>query len=395
MHLLLPYEFHASTTELVQLLEASHHGVNLDAESWDRLNTWIDLNTPAWGTWEEMVTQSSEGGTGGKRMGEQRQHRRELTLRYSGIDDDTDAVYPAPDWKPEVPPAEPKREVAAQPQCEGWPFDMAEAQRRQQNGSPASMKLDLGEDVSLTLVRIPPGRFVAGGGTSSARAVEVPKAFWMSACEISNEQYARFNPRHDSRIEHGDFLQFSVAQRGCSLSGSNQPVCHVSWEEAQAFCRWLSERSGRSVQLPSGDAWEYASRAGAATPMAYGEVTTDFSRLANLADVNLRRPTGYRSGSVPEWRPAVTTVNDGHWVSAPVASYPPNAWGLHDMQGNVWEWTSDVASDGVRRLARGGSWYVRPHRATPDATLAYQPWQKIYDVGFRVLIDSDSKIGLN
>ena len=387
MHLLLPYEFHASTTELVQRLEAGHHGVKLDAEAWDRLNTWIDLNTPAWGTWEEMVTQSSSAGTGAKRMGKQRERRRELNQRYAGVNDDTDAVYAAPSWKPEPPPAEPNKEVAAAPPCEGWPFDAAEARRRQQNGSPATVKLDLGGGVGLSLVRIPAGRFVAGSGTAFARVVQVPQTFWMSACEISNEQYARFNPRHDSRIEHGDFLQFSVAQRGHPLSGSNQPVCHVCWDEAQAFCKWLSERSGRAVKLPSGEVWEYACRAGTATPMAYGDVTNDFSRLANLADVNLRRPRGYRSGSVPEWRPAVTDADDGYWVSAPVGSYPPNAWGLYDMIGNVWEWTTDLNPDGVRRLVRGGSWYDRPQRATANMTLAYPPWQKVYNVGFRVVVE--------
>ena len=387
MRMLVPYEFHASTTELVQLLEAGHHGVMLDRESWDRLITWIDLNTPAWGTWEEMVTQSVETAAGAKRMGNQRQRRRELTLRYSGTDDDTDAVYPAPDWKPEARPAGSNMEVAAAPDCEGWPFDAAEARRRQQNEGPVNMKLDLVGDVNLTLVRIPAGRFVAGGTAAPPRVVQIPQAFWMSACEITNEQYACFDSSHDSRIEHGDFLQFSVAQRGLPLSGSNQPVCHVSWDEAQAFCKWLSQRSGRAVRLPGGDAWEYACRAGAATAMAYGEVTTDFSRLANLADVNLRRPVGYRSKSVPEWRPAITGVNDGHWVSAPVGTYPANAWGLYDMTGNVWEWTSDAAADGVRRLARGGSWYVRPQRATPDSTLPYPPWQKVYDVAFRVIVE--------
>jgi formylglycine-generating enzyme required for sulfatase activity len=387
MRMLEPYEFHASTTELVQLLEAGHHGVRLDAEAWDRLNTWIDLNTPAWGTWEEMVTQSADAAAGAQRMGNQRQRRRELTLRYSGTDDDTDAIYPAPDWQPEPRPAEPNKKNAATPHCEGWPFDAAEARRRQQAEGPTNMNLDLGANANLTLVRIPAGSFVAGGGAAPPRVVRIAQAFWMSACEITNEQYARFNPRHDSRIEHGDFLQFSVAQRGRPLSGSNQPVCHVSWDEAQAFCKWLAARSGKSVRLPDGDAWEYASRAGAATAMAYGEMAADFSRLANLADVNLRRPEGYRSGSVPEWRPAVTGANDGHWVSAPVGTYPANAWGLYDTSGNVWEWTSAVAADGVRRLARGGSWYVRPQRATLDSTLAYPPWQKVYDVGFRVIVE--------
>ena len=387
IHLLLPYEFHASTTELVQLLESGHHGVRLDDESWDRLITWIDLNTPAWGTWEEMVTQSGDPNAAARRLGNQRARRRELTLRYSGTDDDTDAVYPAPDWKSAPPTIEPDKIATAPPPCDGWPFDPEEAHRRQHSVDPIHMKIDLGGAINLNLLRIPEGRFVAGGGVTPHRVVQVPRAFWMSSCEITNAQYACFDARHDSRIEHGDFLQFSVAQRGLPLSGSNQPVCHVSWDEAQAFCKWLSERSGRSVHLPTGDAWEYACRAGAATPMAYGDVTTDFSKLANLADVNLRRPVGYRSGSVPEWRPAVTEVNDGPWVSAPVGSYAANPWGLFDMTGNVWEWTSDVAPDGLRHLARGGSWYVRPQRALPDSSVAYPPWQKIYDVGFRVVID--------
>jgi formylglycine-generating enzyme required for sulfatase activity len=379
MHLLLPYEFHASTTELVQRLEAGHHGVRLDAESWDRLNTWIDLNTPAWGTWEEMV--------GPARMGHQRERRRELTLRYAGTDDDTDAVYPAPDWKPQSAPTIAPGAVAGKPWCEAWPFDANEARRRQQGSGHASMTLDLGNAVSIQLVRIPAGRFVAGGPGSSERTVQIPRGFWMSACEISNEQYARFSPRHDSRIEHGDFLQFSVQGRGRPLGDPKQPVCHVSWEEAQAFCQWLTERSGTKVCLPSGAGWEYACRAGAATPMAYGGTDSDFSPQANLADANLRNPGGYRCPVVPEWRPAATNVNDGHWVSAPVGSYLPNAWGLFDMHGNVWEWTADLAADGLRRLARGGSWYVRPERATADATVAYLPWQKVYDVGFRIIIE--------
>jgi formylglycine-generating enzyme required for sulfatase activity len=251
------------------------------------------------------------------------------------------------------------------------------------------MTLDLGGAVTITLARIPAGRFVAGGAASPPRIVQIPRAFWIGVCEVTNEQYARFDPRHDSRIEHGDFLQFSVRGRGKPLSDPKQPVCHVSSNDAQSFCKWLSQLAGRPVSLPTGDAWEYACRAGAATVLSHGEVSTDFSRFANLADINLRNPRGYRTAVVPEWRPAIVTVNDGHWVSAPVATYAPNAWGLYDMHGNVWEWTTDIAPDGVRCLARGGSWYVRPHRATADATVPYLPWQKAYDVGFRVAVEID------
>jgi len=389
MHMLLPCEFHASTTELVQILEAGHYGVKLDAEAWDRLNTWIDLNTPAWGTWTEMLArEGGAAGQRGQRIGKQPERRRELALRYAGLNDDNEAVYPGPNWKPEPPPAQPKPLVAARPECAGWPFDAAEARRRQAaGGGPVNLTLDLGDGVNLKLTRIPAGRFVAGGGASRARVVEIPRAFWMSDREISNEQFRRFNARHDSRIEHERFLQFSVAQRGQSLDDPNQPVCHVSWNEASAYCQWLAARTGRTVALPSGEAWEYACRAGTATPMFYGAVEADFSRFANLADLNLRRPKNYDSGTVPEWRPAVITVDDGFWVSAPVGTYQPNAWGLSDMVGNVWEWTTDRTSDGAGRLARGGSWSVRPARATADASVAYPPWQKVYDVGFRVVIN--------
>ena len=385
IHLLNPGEFHASTTALMQLLEAGHHGVKLDAESWDRLFTWIDLNTPAHGTWEELVSP--------KKMKDQRQRRRELTLRYAGLDDDQEAVYPAPDWKLLPPPAAPHAPAAAKLACQDWPFATDAAARRQRAVTPSvtTLTLDLGGGVELKLARIPAGHFVAGGAAAPARLAEIARPFWIGATEVTNAQFARFDSTHDSRLEHGDFLQFSTRERGYPLNEPSQPVCRVSWNEAQAFCHWLAARSGRKVALPSGEAWEWACRAGAATALNFGAVNADFSRCANLADANLHRmPTfgwGLPSGAVPEWRPAVADVDDGFVVAAPVGSFATNAWGLRDMHGNVWEWTRDLDVDGVRRIVRGGSWYSRPRQATADAALPYQPWQKVYDVGFRVVIE--------
>jgi len=82
LHVLEPMEFHADTTQLVQLLEKGHGGVELDAESWDRIITWIDLNCPYHGTWLEAT----------KDPGKQRQRRRELLLEYGGYDDDPEAI---------------------------------------------------------------------------------------------------------------------------------------------------------------------------------------------------------------------------------------------------------------------------------------------------------------
>jgi formylglycine-generating enzyme required for sulfatase activity len=387
IHLLPPCDYHASTTELIQRLERGHHGVQLDAESWDRLFTWIDLNTPAHGTWTEIA--------GAKRVGNQAERRRDLLRRYAGTDDDSEKIVPGPDWKPGPPPKEPAAAATDSADCPGWPFDAVEARRRQDSLGETRSSIDMGDGLALPLVLIPPGRFLAGGGETPRRAAEVQRPIWMGEFEVTNEQFGRFDPAHDSRLERGDFLHFSERERGFPLNQPKQPVCRVSWDQAQAFCAWLSAKSGKRIRLPSGVEWEYACRAGADTPLWYGPVDADFARFANLAGIELRQPEtlgwDLPSGAVPAWRPAVTNVNDGARASAPVGSYEANAWGLRDMHGNVWEWTADAAADGVRRQVRGGSWYVRPQRATASASLDYAAWQGVYDVGFRVVMEDHAK----
>jgi len=164
--------------------------------------------------------------------------------------------------------------------------------------------------------------------------------------------------------------------------------------------------AGRVYRLPTEAQWEYACRAGTKGALWYGGVETDFSGFANLADATLRHvdtfePWKLPSGAIPEWRPAIDHVNDGHRVSAPVGSYRPNPWGLHDMHGNVTEWTrsefraypyrdddgrNDLEGRG-RKIVRGGSWYDRPKRARSAFRLSYQPYQGVYNVGFRVVCE--------
>jgi formylglycine-generating enzyme required for sulfatase activity len=269
--------------------------------------------------------------------------------------------------------------------------------------------VDLG-GVQIDLVRLPAGEFILGDPDGCAdeqppTRVRV-EGFWMGQFEVTNEQFACFDPSHDSRLENGDFLQFSVQERGYPLNGPRQPVCRVSWQQALAFCRWLSEKTGQNFTLPTEAQWEYACRAGTDTPLWYGSVEADFARFANLADYSLRFVDtfgwGLPSGAVPPWRPAIESVNDQYRVSAPVGRFAPNPWGLYDLHGNVSEWTrsvyrsypyrdddgrNDLSAKG-RRVVRGGSWYDRADLARSACRTSYWPWQRVFDVGFRVVCEA-------
>ncbi len=143
----------------------------------------------------------------------------------------------------------------------------------------------------------------------------------------------------------------------------NEPVVCISWTDAQAYVRWLDQHSGiKGWRLPTEAEWEYAARAGSTTRRHWGD-DPDYCEYANGTDRTLG-PNGRA------WT-QIHACKDGHWYAAPVGRYRPNAWGLHDMMGNVWEWVQDcylpyagAPSDGSAhetngcrgRVVRGGAW---------------------------------------
>ena len=137
-------------------------------------------------------------------------------------------------------------------------------------GESEKRKIDIA-GVMLSLVRLPTNEFAMND-----------QSVWISECEITNSQFRRFVPSHNSgyytkRRDRAD-------GKGLSLNDDDQPAVRVSYVQAKDFCRWLSKHSGLKVSLPTEQQWEYACRAGSVTAFNYGTIHDDFSSHANLAD---------------------------------------------------------------------------------------------------------------
>ena len=402
-HLLEPTEYYADTSVLVELLEKGHYGVELDGEAWDRLVTWIDLNVPCHGTWSDALPIPFDAA----------RRKRELAKKYANLDYDPEAIPhlpPAP-----LKPVEPKEVEVEQGDTRalGWPFDRHQARLRQQAAGPRTERtVDLGGGQTMKLVLVPAGEFIMGNAYDGSHdewpqtRVRIERPFWIGSQEVTNEQFHLFDPRHDSRFVRAQ--KMNVHSRGYPLNEPRQPAVRVSWQQALAFCRWLSERTGEPFTLPTEAQWEYACRAGSRLPMRWGWFTEDFSERANLADRTIRNFSKWDYSPLNQiydgWMPLVESADDGALVTAEAGRYVPNAWGIYDMHGNAAEWTlslyrpypydaragrEDLAAG--RRAVRGGSWCDLPYFASASYRFGYCPWRKVHDVGFRVAAPADGQ----
>jgi formylglycine-generating enzyme required for sulfatase activity len=241
---------------------------------------------------------------------------------------------------------------------------------------------ELGNGIFLEMVEIPGGVFLMGSpedekdrfpDESPQREVRVPP-FFMGKFTITQAQYEAI-----------------VGQNPSNFQNSNHPVEMVSWNDAVEFCKLLSRRTRRTYHLPSEAQWEYACRAGTTTPFHYGVTLT--TALANYNGNNalLGFPPTYRSEPIGEFRQR----------TVPVGSFPPNAFGLYDMHGNVWEWCQDVwhenysraPVDGrawitnqadARHLLRGGAWNGSPRNCRSASRISNLPDSRDINEGFRV-----------
>jgi formylglycine-generating enzyme required for sulfatase activity len=245
---------------------------------------------------------------------------------------------------------------------------------------------ELAEGVELTMVKIPAGSFLMGSPEDELKrsADEGPQhevtlgAFFFAQTSITQAQWRA--------VALWDKVERDLKPDPSRFKGANRPVEQVSWFDAMEFCRRLSLRTDKCYSLLSEAQWEYACRAGTATPFHFGATLTP-----ELANYNAK----YTDGNGPKGTYREQTSD--------VGSFPANAWGLQDMHGNVREWCADhwhgsylfapgdgqpwlisaVALDEFR-LLRGGAWNNFPGHCRSDCRRCSHPGHVIDNVGFRV-----------
>jgi formylglycine-generating enzyme required for sulfatase activity/uncharacterized caspase-like protein len=260
-------------------------------------------------------------------------------------------------------------------------------QQRVQRGSAEVFDEALGAGTVLTMVAIPGGSFTMGSPADEIghQPNESPQhhvalaPFFMSAAPITQAQWLAVLTAHPARVLH------ELEPYPSFFHGLDLPVDSVTWYQAEEYCRRLAAVTGRDYRLPSEAQWEYACRAGTTTPFNVGPtITTDLANYCGLGGAVCGDSNGvsvasdtyngvrYRSGSYGDGPPGIFRATTTH-----AGTFPPNAFGIYDMHGNVWEFCRDQASmsyaaasddgsayiaqaAGSARILRGGSWSHNP-----------------------------------
>jgi len=266
-----------------------------------------------------------------------------------------------------------------------------------------------------------PERFQDLGDEAPVHRVVISRAFYMGKHEVTVGQFSRFlglsgyqpesiadgtggygfNPAYDPASTarrdafEGRDTRYSWRNPGFT-QGDDHPVLNVTWNDAQAFARWLSQAEGRTYRLPTEAQWEYAGRAGTRSRYHSGDDPLSLLAVANTFDRASARHW-------PRWAGNALPGNDGFPFTSPVGTFAPNAWGLHDMHGNAWEWVSDWygadyyansplqdpqgPATGDNRVRRGGSWHTWPFYLRASFRNWNSPQTRYTLVGMRLVLE--------
>jgi formylglycine-generating enzyme required for sulfatase activity/Spy/CpxP family protein refolding chaperone len=292
------------------------------------------------------------------------------------------------------------------------------------------ISVELGNGVNMRMVLIPAGEFMMGSGESAEETaaffkktygwdlkadsfknehpqhrVRITSSFCLGTQHVTRGQFRQFvndtNYKTDAEKDGkgglgligGKFVQkpeFTWRNAGFEQAGEH-PVINVSWNDAKAFCDWLSGKDGKSYRLPTEAEWEYACRAGTTTQYWCGNDPEGLAQVANVADATAKAKLGLKF---------TIRGSDGYTFTSPAGSFRSNLFGLYDMHGNAMQWCADRynpeyyavspandptgSENGAGRVIRGGSCLRGPDVARSARRGLGAPDARGLDTGFRV-----------
>ena len=315
--------------------------------------------------------------------------------------------------------------VDAAPPLAVAPFD-AEAARLHQRAwaDYLGVPVEITNSIGMKLVLIPPGEFEMGStpeeivrlfeeavelvtmlpptdvswysdtikSENPRHRVVLTQPFYMGSYEVTMGQFCTYAEATQHELP-GELTQHLDLETPGSAYGDDYPASYVTWHDARAFCEWLSDKESRTYTLPTEAQWEYACRGGTTSRYISGDEPEDLESVANIADAS-HATVAALPGVCVAW-------DDRHVLTAPVGQFVPNAFGLYDVHGNVWEWCADWFSadyyaqsptndppgptTGKKRVVRGGAYsgYVGDHRSACRRWLT--PSRAYRMCGFRVV----------
>jgi formylglycine-generating enzyme required for sulfatase activity len=271
----------------------------------------------------------------------------------------------------------------------------------------------------MALVLIPAGKFKMGSPDSDKDAfrnekpqheVEITRPFYLGKHEVTRGQFARFvreapytteaekdgqggwGFNKETKEFEGPKPQYTWRNAGYEQTDEH-PVVNVTWNDAKAFCDWLSQKEGKKYRLPTEAEWEYSCRAHTTTRYHSGDDEETLVGVANVADASTKEMILFSARTI--------RGRDGYAFTAPVGRFKPNAFGLLDMHGNVWEWCEDRYDDnyyknspvkdpegpdaGSFRVIRGGSFISTPRGCSAARRERGVPEYRPCTFGFRVV----------
>ena len=308
---------------------------------------------------------------------------------------------------------------------------LATAQEPKQAGG----KKQITNSIGMKLTLVPSGEFMMGSKESAEATAEfvnktygkgrlkaddfkqehpqhrvrITRPFYLGTYHVTRGQFRQFvaDTQFKTDAEKGEkpgaygwrperqILGFSekYSWRNAGFEQTDEhPVVNVSWNDAVAFCKWLSRKEGTTYRLPTEAEWEYACRAGTTTRYYSGDDPETLAQVGNTADATFKT-------EFLDWEHGIK-ASDGYVFTAPVGRFKPNALGLYDMHGNAWQWCADWYGEeyyttspvddpkgpdaGDIRVLRGGSWCDGPFNTRSAYRSSYEPHYRIDHFGFRV-----------